>query len=261
MMKFFKYLFFFISLLFLSCEKDPLINYDCSLPADGLLCKTYIFENSQCIGYIDYEYNANLQKETEYLKTPKGKVEKTFSYVYNAQGLISEENIDKNSSTKNEKIVYSYSATNKILKTEHFDNEMLSNSAVYVYDSTDNLTTTNIFYQSALDTVIKFEYDTKGKLWRQSFYNKDNSISSYQIHIYFDNGVERINLFNVNDVYLGYNLLTFNASGNITLFSAFDRDNVLTEKIIYDYENDRLIKETRKDGAENIVSYKVLFYS
>jgi len=260
-MKIYKYLVFFISLLFFSCEKDPLINYNCSLPYDGLLCKTYLFENNLCIGYIDYEYNVNLLKEKEYLKTPKGRVEKTFSFVYNNQGLISEAYINKESQTKSEKTLFNYSATNKILKTEHYVNEVLIDYSENTYDADDNLLEKSIYYQGALDSVIKFEYDSEGKLWRQSFYNEDNTLASYQIHIYFDNGVERINLFNAKDVYLGYVLLTFNDSEKMTSYAEFDKDNQLTEKIICDYENDRLIKETVKDGAENIVSYKILFYS
>jgi len=226
-----------------------------------MLCKKYLFDNNICIGYIDYDYNAQLLKETENYKTVKGKVEKTISFTYNSMGSVSCENIKTISPVKNVSFLYSYNAANKIEKIEQRENESLVKSSLFLYNDSNVLQKTEIYNSGVLDSLILFEYDTAGKLWRQSVFGNDSALISYQIHQFFFNGIERINFFNSNDVYLGYNLFVHNNDGNMFSFATYGSANDLLEKTIYEYENKLLIKETTADGFGKTIRYLVYFYS
>ena len=261
MMKLSSCIVLLIVALFYSCQKDSLMNCNCTLPAKDMLCKTYLFNNEVCIGYIEYAYNAQLQKETETYKSVKGKIEKTISYTYNNAGFISEMIIETRSPEKKERISYVYNLTNKIENIEIFDDETLIKSKLYAYNNSNELQQTKIISGGVLDTLISFEYDVEGKLWRESFYNSDSLLSSYQIHQFYFNGIERVNFYNANDVYSGYNLWVHDSDGNIISFSDYDQTNNLIEKTIYTYENRLLKKVSTQDGFGHEISYIAYFYS
>ncbi len=260
-MKQLSFVFVFIFTLFLSaCHKDELIN-DCDLPYPDLLCKKYIFENNKCIGYIDYDYNTCLQKLHEAYKNTKGLVRKTILFAYNAQGMISEEQQIVTHSDISDIKKYHYNPLNKIEKIEYFTNDTYTGVKQFYYSNNSLLQKISIFTEKQLDTLIIFEYDTDGKLWRQSYFNKDSSLVSQQIHQFFDNGVERIMLYNANFVYLGYLLIRTNNMGDILSTATYSRNDELLEKTIFEYDNNKLIKETKLDGCEQVVAYNVYFYS
>lgn len=260
MMKPFKLFILFFSFFFVSCEKDKLIN-DCSLPYPDLLCKTYLFENDICIGYINYDYNTALQKTSEEYKTINGKTEKSICFKYNQQELLLEERIIKNNKTDNEVISYEYTAFQKVEKKEYFKNENLVKSIHYFYDNTDKIEQIKIFNQSSLDSLIVFEYDNEGLLWRQSYFDKDNTLLSYEIHQFYDNNIERIIFYNAKDLIQGFHLLQRDAEEKMLSQKVYDRNNELVEKTVYEYENTFLIKVSKLDAYDKVKSYTVYFYS
>jgi len=260
-MKLYKCLLLLITIFLISCEKDPLINCNCTLPYKDMLCKTYLFENDKCVGYIDYSYNTQLQKETEDYLSVKGKVEKTISYTYNSLGFISEKKVNTISPAKTERISYTYNTSGKLEKLEQLENEVLIKSKTFLYNDSSKLQQIKIYSNGVIDSLISFEYDCDGKLWRESFFNKDSSLSSYQIHQFYFNDIESVNLFNANDVYLGYNLWVHDSGGKIISYAEYNQTNDLVNKTTYTYENNLLVKETTIDGFGKVISYNVYFYS
>ena len=260
-MRLFNCLFLLVSMFLISCEKDPLNNCDCTLTTKGLLCKTYFFEYNECIGYVDYAYNNKLQRQTESFKTVKGKLKKVIASTYNDQGNIIETYVDIKSPAKTEKTTFTYNASNRIDKIEQFENEKLIKNKLFFYNESGQLEKSKIYNLGISDSIILYEYDTKGLLWRESSLNGDSIVSSYKIHLFYDNNIERVNLYNSNNAYLGYNLQIFNTMGNIISYLTYSRTNELTEKITYEYENNLLIKESKLNGFNQLISYTAHFYS
>jgi len=259
-MKLFKIIIFLVLTGLMSCQKDVLIN-DCTLAYPGLLCKSFFFEGENCIGYTENEYNSNLQKIKTIYKSTAGKAEKTIEYTYNCANLIVEEHIYGKNNALKEVILYKYTPSDLLEKASHFVDGNETRTITHIYLSDNKLEETQVLTQGALDTVIRFEYDTRNKLWRKSYYTKDNALLQYQIHEYFDNNIERIKFYNAKDIYQGYHMLQFNEEMKSLIFITYDRENKIVEKLMFEYEDGFLIGIEKKDAYNTIKSKIIHFYS
>lgn len=253
--------FLWVLLLFLmACEKDPLINGDCSQTPPGMLCKTYFFENDLCIGYIEHHYDNAYREESQVYKSPKGQIKMTVTFTYNAVGLKTEERIIKETSDNTESIFYYYNSLSKPTLEEYYTNGSLSGKKAYFYNDT-LLTEIQISNTEGLDSVITYEYDTDYFLWRTSFFNRDSTLISREIHSFYENNIERIDLYDAFNVFKGYHLLHSDSNGNMLTDARYNADQILNEKIIYTYIAGKPEKISLTDAMGQVKSYTVFFYN
>lgn len=258
MMKHIKLLLLIATVLLASCQKDAPIS-ECSLPYSGLLCKTYIYENDACIGYIAHDYDNTLRKTHDIFKTVKGRTDKTVIYTYTNNRLSEEQHL--NASDKETRLIrYAYTDAGLFLKTEYFAGNTPELSHHYTYIN-NKLSEELIDYVSGNDTLIRYEYDFQGELWRKSYLLNSTSLIKYQIHEFFDNQSERIKFYDARHMYRGYKLIETNTDGSLKSETTYNSENTLTEKTTYNYNHLGITAEKVYDSNMNVKGYKLYYYS
>ncbi|OPZ95486.1 MAG: hypothetical protein BWY70_01994 [Bacteroidetes bacterium ADurb.Bin408] len=253
-------LLLFLLLSLLSCEKDPLINGNCSQTPPGMLCKTYFFENDQCIGYIEHYYDSAYRERNQIYRNPKGRNKMKVTFSYNASGLLSVKHVNKEASGNTESTLYVYNSNSTPLREEYYANGTLLGKKEFFF--TDSLLTgMKVYYNNEPDSIITLEYDTDHFLWRKSIFNSDSTLMAREIHSFYENNIERIDLYDAFNVFRGYQLLHSDSNGNLLTNAHYKSDQTLTEMISYTYSAGKPERITFLDALGKVKSYTAFFYN
>ncbi|MDD3877527.1 MAG: hypothetical protein PHT69_12980 [Bacteroidales bacterium] len=255
-------LLLFLNICFFSnCEKDPVIAFDCDLDKSGLLCKTYQFEDQKCVGYVRYKYTENDSVLTSTYFDIDENVKKKIEYSYDSEGFLVEKKTLISESNKLEKELNSYN-NGLLSQTKNYIGETLTSEIHFFYNNSGVCNRVEFLNQEGVvDSLILYEYDSMDILWRKSYFKGETALLRYEIHEWFDNSVKRIDHYNGNDVFLGYELLLFNSDGLLREQSVYNHNLVLSGKDIYEFEDKKLVKLLSYNGLMNLIAHKILIYS
>jgi|GEM_PF-3861604 len=244
-----------------ACSKDELLECDCGQDFIGKLCREYHFENNECIGFIDYSYDDNLKLVSEKYSNKQSVVKKIINYEYNSKGQLAKKaEIYTDNYLYNNTIIYHYNFFDSLSERILYQNNSVVYEEAIEYDSLKNKCLVTKKVADTIQSYKTYSYDSDNKLWKiKSFQSSGSLIESFEYNYYYDNTM-RINKYDSLTNFNGYELYRYNTSLQIIEKIIYDKDKILVNDDVFDYNDNRLSKVTTYDQYEKIISYILYKY-
>lgn len=260
LMRFFRLLFLFPTLLLASCSVDEFSPCDDLPGSKGLLCKEFRFDKDVSIGYLAYYYNSQKQlSRTEY-KTTDGKLKKFETFEYESGKLLKERAFNESGNLLHEKI-YSYNTAQNLSNIYHIENGVEVFLKTFEYKDSLLQKEMNFSHNQLQNFTLYQYYNGENKLYRKSNYSAAGNLLDYTNIEYFVNNYERHNHYTGAHVFTGYDVYNFDENGNRLRLSHYNASGKLFSYINYSYSNGKLdLSEEYNEEGEKIKHTKFIYH-
>ncbi|NVO04268.1 MAG: hypothetical protein HXX09_16365 [Bacteroidetes bacterium] len=217
----------------------------------------FILEESTIINYSEYDENGNEIKEVTY--TEDGEFEQMFTFQFNAENLVIEENL-----------FFTEDEITDVKKFDYNDQDKLVKKTIHYLDDTFDVTTYN--YDDKGNLILKTTVDSDDNLEAKEVYEYSNNKVSFHAKYDGDNNLIEEYKYQYNelgnaieeekwDIYddkrIKY-LMEYDANGNRTKILTYNSHGQLKHKSLFEYnEKNQLLKTVEEDEFNNnVISFQ-----
>ncbi len=249
---------FYLSLLN-SCSPDVLVPCENDGLKIGLLCKQYIYQGDEVVGYYNYYYNSQNQLVKKALQKSSGIVVREETYQYNTKNQISELNKHDQNSNVDSTFKFSYNTFDSLSEKEIYVSNELITYTTYSYNNYNQIASSINHLGDSILSFTNYNYLSDGKTYKITSYSADTNITAYTLYDYYTNNMLKIEFYKGTTL-SDYHILEYENDTLIKL-SEFSADQSLNGYYQYEYDKyNNISKISFYDESDDLIYYNEYKY-